>query len=62
MMTSLKQKFHTFKMFCVGDIFKSIFDKFMNMVAFDIFGIYLCIWSLLNNLGYIVNNFFMVYF
>ena len=42
----------------------------MNMVDFDIFGVYLCVWSLLNNSGYIVNNLytykylllFMVYF
>ena len=58
-----EQKFHIFKTLCVGDIFKSILSKLIiNIVGFDIFGIYLCIWSLLNNSGYIVNNFFMVYF
>ena len=35
-MTSLKQKFHIFKTFCVRDIFKSILGKFMNMVDIDI--------------------------
>ena len=57
MMKSLKKKFHIFRSFCLGDIFQSILDKFMNMVDFDIFGIYLCIWSLLNNLRSIVNNY-----
>ena len=37
MMTSTKQKFDIFKTFCVGDIFKKILDKFMNMVDFDIY-------------------------
>ena len=56
-MISLKQKFHIFKTFYVGDILKSILSKFMNMLDFDIFDIYLCIWSLLNNLRSIVNNY-----
>ena len=49
------KKNHIFKTFCVGDIFKSILGKFINMV--DIFGVYLCTWLLLNTSGYIVNNF-----
>ena len=41
MITSLKQTFHIFKTFYVRDIFKSILGKFMNIVDFDIFGVYL---------------------
>ena len=41
MMASIEQKFHIFNTFYAGNIFKSILGKFMNIVDFDIFGVYL---------------------
>ena len=44
MMTLIKQNFHIFKIFCVGALLKkNYYGVFMDMVNFNMFGVYLCI-------------------